>query len=68
MVDEQKAHELLTFPNERHSPRALKATRAVETSFPLVVVAEARLGTTAALPHGLGIGFVPLGADGRLIC
>jgi hypothetical protein len=31
-------------------------------------VAEARLGTTAALPHGLGIGFVPLGADLRLIC
>ena len=24
MVDEQKAHELLTFPNERHSPRSQK--------------------------------------------
>ena len=24
MVDAQKAHELLTFPNERHSPRSQK--------------------------------------------
>ena len=62
MVDEQKAHELLTFPNERHSPRALKATRAVETSFPLVVVAEARLGTTP--PYAMASG----SASCRLIC